>query len=804
MLKNYLRVAFRGLRRQKGYAAINVLGLALGLALCILIARYVIDEASYDRHHAHADRIVRVLTEEYNDSGDVVRVFPHQPMMSGPVLEEDVPEVEAAVRFLDGGGLVRLERTEEPTRQQMLFADPSVFEVFSFPLRAGDPESALASVDGVVLAAEVADALFGDADPLGQTVDLLFDVDYETVVVTGVAEPIPQTSSIQFDVLLPFASVRVRNPWLTATEGNWNHSSFYTYALLQPGTDVAALAPTLQAVRTSHAEPALEAGAQPGAGFRLQPLAEVHRDVSIPGGMTPPSDPRYSAILAAIALAVLLIACINYVTLALSRSARRGIEVGVRKTLGAQKGHIAAQFFAEAVLLCGAAFAIGLAMAHLALPLFNTLSGKAFALEYSIPAVAFLLGLLAITTFGAGGYPALVIARLNPKHALKSQLRLSGSGRFTQALVVLQFALSISFIVGTIVMVRQLDFVQSKSLGYNQEHVVVASTRGVDGLQVLDRLRSEIGSRSDIVGMTAMDMAFTGGHSVYGWGFDDRTIRAQAYNVDPQYLEVMEIELVGGRGFAEERASDPTEAVVINEALAREYGWTEANGWADAIGQTLEGLSEDEPRTVIGVVQDFHFRSLHEPIEPVMLRRVPTETLDNLLVRLAPGDLSASLAALDAAWAEALPEVPFSYTFLDDALARQYRAEQRWSRIVGWAAGIAIFVACLGLLGLAAITMQQRTKEVGVRKVLGASLSQVTVLLSRDFLRLVVVAFVLAVPLSVLAMNRWLQVFEYRIELGPVEFLLAGSLVLLVALATVSTQALRAATADPVRSLRSE
>ncbi|GAB5535837.1 MAG: ABC transporter permease [Rubricoccaceae bacterium] len=804
MFKNYLRIAFRSLRRQKGYAAINVLGLALGLALCMLIARYVIDEASYDRHHAHADRIVRVLTDDYNDDGDVTRTYPYQPFMSGPVLEEEVPEIVSAVRFLDGGALVRADAGEEPMSQRVLFADPSVFEVFSFPLRAGDPGSALARLDGVVLSSEMAERLFGDADALGQTVDLLFDEAYEPVVVMGVAEPIPQTSSVRFDVLLPFASVKVRNPWLKAADGNWNSSSFYTYALLQPNTDVSALAPTLQAVRTANAEPDLEAGAQPSAGFRLQPLAEVHRDVSIPGGMTPPSDPRYSTILAAIALAVLLIACINYVTLALSRSARRGVEVGVRKTLGAQKGHIAAHFFAEAVLLCGFAFALGLAMAHLALPVFNTLSGKALSLEYGIPTVAFLLGLLAITTFGAGGYPALVIARLNPTRALKSRLRLSGSGRFTQALVVLQFALSISFIVGTFVMVRQLDYVQSKSLGYNQEQVVVASTGGADGTQVLDRLRSELGSRTDILGMTAMDMPLTNGHSVYGWGYDDRTIRAQAYNVDPHYLDVMQITLVGGRGFEEDRPSDPTEAVVINEALAREYGWTEANHWANAIGQQLDGLDEDEPRTVIGVVQDFHFRSLHEPIEPVMLRRVPAETLDHVMVRLAPGDISTALDELGTAWADALPGAPFNYTFLDDALAQQYRAEQRWSRIVGWAAGIAIFVACLGLLGLAAITMQQRTKEVGVRKVLGASLSQVTVLLSRDFLGLVGVAFVLAVPLSVLAMNRWLQVFEYRIELGPVEFLAAGLLVLLVALATVSSQALRAATVDPVRALRSE
>ncbi len=797
MLKNYIVVALRALRRQPGFAAVNIVGLALALALCVLIYQYVLDEAGFDAFHANGDRIVRVVAETYTDGGETENASALTPMVMGPTFAAEMPDVEASVRFRQSRILTRrgLEDDGEAQDRTVLFADPSLFDVFSFDLEAGDAETALSRPDGVVLSAETAAELFGESNAMGETLEIRTREGYQTVTVVGVTAPVPANSSISFDILAPLTSASVYQPSVVDLEDDWNKSSLFTYALLRPGADLEAASRAATSVRATRMGDGNQASS---SGVRFQPLAEVHRDVRVENGMTPPSNPRYSLVLAGIAIAVLLIACINFVTLALSRTVRRGREVGVRKAIGADRGQIARQFMAEASLLCATAFAVGLGVSHLSLPMFNEMVGKSLEIVYDVPSLAAFAVLFVAATLGAGGYPALLLARLSPVMALRARRTVNTSGRLSQTLVVAQFALTIVFVVGAIGMARQMSYIQTKSLGYNHEQLVSIHTGGLDGALVLERLRNQLDSRADVRGLTGVDMMFTSGQSVFGWSHEERTIRAQAYTVDPQFLDVLEIEVADGRGFEAGRLADQDDAVVINQALAREYGWT------DPIGQTLDGLNPDEPRTVIGVVEDFHFRSLHEPIEPVMMRVRSAWPMDYVLVRLAPGDIPTSLDAVKTAWASAAPDIPFDYTFVDDALGRQYRAEQRWSQVVNASAGLAILIACFGLIGLVAFTVEQRRKEVGIRKSIGATDVQLTVLLSRDFLRLVLVGFVIAAPIAAVAMRRWLEAFEYRVDIGATPFVIAGALLLGIVALTVGAQAARAATADPVRALRSD
>jgi len=805
MLKHYLLVALRGLRRQKLYAFINVGGLAVGIALCALIGLYVRDELTFDRFHEHADRIVRLTQTRYAPDGSVEATHAYLPLPLGPALEADLPEVERAVRLMEQEAFVRRGTTALP--EQILFADVGFFDVFTFPLLKGDPATALADPGGIVLSEAAARVWFGGEDPMGRTLEVRLGDAYYEATVTGVAAPGPGNSSVRFDYLMPFAKLPEAFEWVRNNADRWNASSFFTFALLAEGASVGAAAARLPAFREKYipgeTERLREEGQWTGEGpareYGFQPLAAVHLDPSVEGGLVPPSDPRYSYILAAIALGILLIACINFTTLAIGRSAGRAKEIGVRKVVGAQRRQLLVQFWGEALLMSVLALAAGLVLARLALPTFNVLAGKDLHLDYlgDVRLAAGLLGLTLLVGLVAGSYPALMLSGLRPIETLRQRLRLGGANALTRSLVVVQFALSVFLICSTGVMLRQLHYLQTKNLGFNEDNLVVIPTQGEDGGALLGRLRTELGGRPDVLGVTGMSSAFTHGWSIEGWNVGGEEKTAYVYRVEPGFLDVMQMPLVAGRDFDPAMATDSTGAVLVNEAFVRDFGWVEP------LGQTVEGFY-DEP-AVVGVVRDVNFLSLHEAVAPmVLMLDAPGWNLNHLLVRLAPGDVPGALRAVEAAWARAAPDVPFQYTFLDDDLGQQYESEQRWSRIVGYAAGFAVLIACLGLFGLAALSVARRTKEVGIRKALGASVASVTLLLSKEFARLVLVAVVLAAPVAYLVMRRWLEGFAYHVGIGVGVFMLAGGLALLVALLTVSYQAVRAASSDPVEALRYE
>ncbi|HMB89888.1 MAG TPA: ABC transporter permease, partial [Rhodothermales bacterium] len=766
MLKNYLKITLRNLAKQKGYAFINIFGLAVGIAFCALIFLYVQDEWTFDRFHEKGDRIFRVTQQSFTAGEADPEQWVWQPMPLAAALKNDIPEIEETVMFLDRTAFVR--RGDQTFEEDLLFADPSVLDIFTFPLLRGDASTALSDINNIVLSETAAEKYFGDEDPLGQTLEVRFDDAFHSVLVTGVAQDVPGNASVQFDYLMPFGKLVDTFEWIRNRTDRWNASSFYVYALLQEGAteaSVEAKLPTFYASYRSERVEAMRAeGDWAGEGlppvYQLQPLTDVHLNPSVVGGLTAASDPTYSYILAGIALAILLIACINFTTLAIGRSAGRAREIGVRKVVGARRIQLMAQFWGEAVLMSVLALGAGIALAELFLPTFNTLATKDLHFDYlqSGATVAMLVGLVLVVGLLAGCYPALVLSGLRPIETLKQRLRLGGSNALSKSLVVVQFALSVFLIIGTMVMLRQIDYLQTKNLGYNQNHIVVIPTQRLPGDVLLPRFRQQLNGRLDILGITGMSSAFSQGWSREGWDYKGEEKSAYTYRVDSDFLKVLQTDLVAGRTFDPNLSTDSTQAVLVNEALVRDFGWDEP------VGQVLEGYYASP--TVVGVVEDLNFRSLHEAIDPMVLTLDPDWGIGDLLVRIAPNDIPATLDVLRETWAAAAPGVPFQYSFLDDDLAQQYESEQRWSRIVGYGAGFAVLIACLGLFGLAALSVTGRTKEIGIRKVLGASVTNVALLLSKDFAKLVLIGIALAAPMAYFVMQRWLEDFGYRIDLG--------------------------------------
>jgi putative ABC transport system permease protein len=809
MLQHYIKIALRSLREQKLYSFINVFGLALGIACCLLLGLFVTDEVTFDRMHAEGDRIFRLAHVSLAPDGTPDpdrKPSPYMPIPAGPALADEIPEVERSVRFKRSTLVVR--QGEQAAEERVVFADPAAFDMFTFTLR---PSSAnpLARQDGVVLSEAAARRYFGDADPVGQPFEVRFEGAFEPFFVTAVAA-VPNNSTVTFEVLLPFERSYDAFPWQESHRDGFMAFSLITYVQLREGSPIAAVEAKMPAFVEAHHGASFEwarehgywTGDGPSLAYAFQPLPAIHLDPGVGSGLTPPSNPLYAKILAAIALAVLLIACINFMTLAVGRSTSRAKEVGVRKTMGAHRRQLLGQFWGEALVMSTLGLGLGLSLAALFLPTFNDLTGKALSFGIvPLPVVAAtLLGLVLVTGLVAGSYPAVLLARLGPVELLKGRVRLGGSHAFARSLVVVQFALSIFLLAGTFVLSAQMRFLQSRDLGFDREQVAVLDVSEAGNGAALARFRTALAGNTAVTDLTGASISFGRGTSSTSFMHEGEEVSVVIYGVESDFVGTMGMELAAGRDFDPSLAADSTDAVLVNEALAR------ALGLADPVGERIPEImwnGFDTPE-IVGVVRDFNFRSLHQAVEPALLMLYAPEDIGVGLARLAPGRTRDGLDALEAAWAEIAPGLPFDAGFLDDDLAALYESEARWAGIVRWATLFALAVACLGLFGLASLTVAQRTKEIGIRKVLGASVGSIAVLLSRGFAALVGVAVLTAAPLAWLAAERWLEEFAYRMELGPALFLLAGGLAFTVALITVSAQALRAATTDPVRSLRHE
>ena len=796
MFRSYITIALRNLWRNKLYSLLNIGVLALGMACCLLIAVFVYDEWSHDRFHRNFDHIYRVIEKQKQPEGIFdVAVTP------GPLaaeLSKNFPEVEQTLRLGQWSGLITHgSRSVEP--ESMLIADPTIFSLFSFPLVAGTPAAVFRNPDEIILTEATAERLFG-ADwrrkkVMGQSIT--FNKAH-TLTLVGIARNPPRQSHIQFEVLLPFKWLESNDEW----SSKWNSNSYHTYVQLRPGTehDAAAFGNKITDLLKSY-------GGSEQTQLLLQPLSDVYLISRFSFGTDwgKRSDIRYIRIFAAVGLIVLLTAVINFINLATARTSQRAKEVGIRKTVGARRWSVVGQFMLESLLMAVISVFMAIFLAEVLLPLFNNLSDKALQLPYGQP--AFWLAMTALTagvTLLTGLYPAWFLSSFRPIRVLKGVFDVRTGRSFRQWLVVGQFVLSIVLIVGTLFIYSQLFYIQSRRLGFDQSQLLYVRLKGDMRANAM-LFKSEVEKLAGVAQASAASSTLVEvlNSSLVTWEGQPAgdEFHITHMNVDADFLPTTGLALVAGRNFSTQITSDTSSTMgtyLINETAARRMGWS----LESALGKKINFWGADGK--VIGVLKDFHFRSLHVAIEPFILRFQPKNYYFNLLVKTQPGGVQRTLADISSLYRKLDPDHPISYGFVDQDLAAQYMAEQRTGRIILSFAVLTILVASLGLFGLATFTAEQRTKEIGIRKVLGASVASVVGLLSRDFMRLVVIAFVIAVPIAWYAIHLWLQHFSFRIDIGWWYFATAGVLALGVALLPVGYQAIKAALANPANSLKSE
>jgi predicted permease len=787
MFSNYLKIALRNFKRHKGYSFLNVAGLAFGMACSILILLWVRDETSYDRFHANADDICRVLQQVKFSDHEATWAITQGPL--GPGLEKDFPEIVRSVRFKSLRFQVR--QGDVWVSETVWLADPSIFETFTFPLAAGDPATALSDIHSIILSENTAAKYFPDGDVLGRTLRVDDRFDFR---VTGVMKTIPRNSHLQFDFLVPFAFGREIN----LTVDQWNNSTFTTYVQLRKGTSAAAA--TAKVAGYLGDKPTVEKGTR----LALQPLKRIHLYSNYEFD-APHGDVRYVRIFSLVAFSILLIACINFMNLTTARSAGRAREVGMRKVSGARRADIVGQFYGESVLLILVALALGLALVKLLLPAFNNLAAKELTLDlFGSPGlIAGLAGLALATAIIAGSYPAFFLSAFRPALVLKAAPSSGARGRaFRRALVVVQFSLTILLVICTVFVSGQLDYMRNSKLGYDKENVVYMTMRG-DMQKNFEAVKTELLRNPGVLGVAAGEMVPTYGYtfsnSLWTWEGQspDDEILVRAGSVGEGYLEVLGVEMAQGRAFVREPDPEKRPALIINEEAAR------VMKMKDPVGQWLGGRGSDFKGTIVGVVKDYHFTPLRRKIEPLVLLYYPPDC-DMIVARLKAGDVPRTLGEIERVWKKFAPGFPFRFNFLDEALDDLYRSEERTGTIIGYFAFLAVVVSCLGLFGLASFTAERRTKEIGIRKVLGATGPTIAWLFSREFSRWVLAANVIAWPAAYFAVSKWLEGYPYRISIGPGPFLLAGALALAVAALTIGYHSVRAARAKPAGALRYE
>lgn len=786
MLTTYIRVAYRNVRKHATYSFINVAGLALGLAVCLLIGLYVHHEWSYDRFHEASDQLYRLATETRSDA---VRQRALTGITLAPTLRTQVPEVETATRLAPHTATVRHNNQTFP-EQRIILADSTFFDLFSFPLLRGVPETALVAPHSLVLTQRAAERFFGEVNPVGQTLDATFFGQTATYTITGVAATPPSNSHIQFDGLRSFTTIE--DP----------HSPprgfMFTYAKLRLDARLGDMPAQLDSVVVG----LFGREALAGMSYFLQPVPDIHLHSTLSNDFHAGQSAEIIYIIAAIGFFILLIATINFVNLSTARSSERAREVGVRKTLGAHRGGLMGQFLTESVLLTLVAVVLALVLAILLLPLFTSLTPVDFQasdlLSAPVLRVMLLLGIVVGTL--AGLYPAVVLSGFKPVRVLKGRvLPTRGNARFRQTLVVVQFTITIAILSTTTIALQQLDYIQTKDLGFERDYIVgVAAPEGAAQVRRFTNAFAAIPGVQDLSAVSSARIGTAGQRYLQHPQFDTAFVQINFQSVDAEYTQMLDMKLAAGRHFSPEIASDSTTGALLNESAVRALGWATPE---EAVGQTI-GFGRTQ-WTVVGVVADYHYQSLHRPIEPLLLQWRPGG-LRQVLVRIQPNQLTPTLAALETVWNQQVQDRPFEVRFLDDQLAMLYQNDRRQSRIFGAFAGMAILIAGLGVFGLAAFAATRRTKEVGIRKVLGASVPSLLGLFAKEFIKLIVLAALVSAPLAYLVMQQWLHNFAYRVEVGVDAFIFPALLALAIALVTVSVQSLKAALANPIEALRYE
>jgi predicted permease len=789
MFKNYIKIALRNIKKHKGYSFINIAGLAIGMACCILILLWVQDELGYDLFHKNRRELYRVYTEvQYTDGR--TNLFTQSYFPLARILKEECPDVVDAVRYASRSMLLIKHGDKSFADDNFGFADSSFFKMFTFPFVKGNPETALSDKFSVVITEEMSKKYFGNDDPIGKTLNVNNQFD---VQVTGVIENVPHNSSLKFDFLLPYTLYWGPN-W--AESNSWGGNPLETYVLLPKDALAEDAARKITDIKDKHDPPS----ATERVRLDLQPLSRIHLYALGGGGLI-----RYVYIFSIIACFVLVIACINFMNLSTAKAGTRASEVGMRKVVGAGKTDLIKQFFGESVVLSFIALIGAILIVEIMLPAFNNLSGKRLSLDPS-GNITIILGLMGITLFVgilSGSYPALFLSSFQPVKVLKGSFG-SGSQRslFRKILVVSQFTLSIFLIIGTIIIYKQLDYIKNRDLGYDKEHLVFVYMQG-ELKAKYESAKSELLRNSDILKVTrSLQLPSNIASTVSALDWEgknpDEKVSMNWDIVDFGYFETLKMDIVQGRSFSREFATDVSEAYIVNEEAVK------LMGMESPVGKRLSVFRNEGK--IIGVVKNFNFKSLHHKIRPFVYMMNPNwiSMMDCMFIRIAPDNISATVKYIESTCKKINPAYPLRYRFFDEWLERLYRNEQRMGKIVGYFTFLAIAISCLGLFGMASFMTEQRTKEIGIRKVLGAPVSRIILLLSADFTKWVLAANIIAWPLAYFAISKWLENFAYRTNLNMSIFVLSGVLALVTALLTVSYQTLKAALANPVESLRHE
>ena len=796
MIRNYLKIALRNIRKHKGYSLINIAGFAIGMACCLLILSYVRQELSYDRYHRDLDRLFRVAIDIRTQTSN--RVFAPICPMAGPTLKADFPQVEYSARVLRAGG--RLVKRDEVFFYEDLFmwADKELFEILTIPFIQGDPREALSQPQSLVISDRMARKYFGSDDPLGETLNIN-SRDYR---ITGIVQDPPENTHLKYDLIASLISLA---DWEEMT--NWHSTMFLTYIKLMSNVDAMEFEPQMTHLADTYIKQLLDKWGEEYRFF-LQPLAGIHLHSNIRYEAEPPGNPDYIYILSIVGFVILMIAGFNFMNLSTVRAANRANEVGMRKVVGAHKPQLVSQFLGESLLLAFISLGLALILARFAIPFLNDWIGTSLDFGTLLHPAVLLILLLGGTVVGlaAGMYPAFVLSGFKPVSALKGTrgARFKGLAMRT-VLVVLQFAISVTLIVGTLTMYRQFRFMKNQHLGFDKEQKLVLPLRG--GITIAENFETvkEVFSRHPaIIGATVSSSVPGRGVSNFGVslvGEEDRMNQSMFHlYFDHDFIPEYGIKIVAGRAFQKEMSTDIRGAFLINRAAVQALGWRRPE---EALGKRIQTGYGGRINPIIGVTEDFHYRGLQSKVEPLIMEYMP-DMFWSVTLSMDISDIPATMAAVEAAWKTLFPGNPFEHFFLDTDFDRQYQADEQVGRIFGIFTYLGLFVACLGLLGLASFTAGSRTKEIGIRKVLGASVGGIIVMLSRQFTRWVLIANLIAWPLAYYAMNTWLDNFAFRTGIGIWTFILSGALALAIALLIVSYQSFRAATADPVESLRYE
>jgi putative ABC transport system permease protein len=803
MFLNYLKIALRNLKKNKGYSFINIFGLAVGIACCIIILLFIQNELSYDKYNKNFDRIYRVRLSARISNSELNTATSCAPC--GPTFVSEIPEVENFTRIRNYGFPVVRYKDKAFSEEKFFWVDSSFFDVFTVRFIEGNPETALGEPNSVVITKSIAKKYFGSEDPMGKILNADRRRDY---IVTGVIDDFPVNSSFHFDFLSSLSTYRVQN------DLTWLSNNYYTYILVRSGTNFKDVNKKIYDVSKEHIGPELykilgitydqmiKGGSR--YNFVLQPFGDIHLKSHLSGEIEPTSDISYIYIFSIIALAILMIACINFTNLTTARSSSRAKEVGIRKTLGSNQALLIRQFLTETILMSFMAMIFALLLVELFLPTFNFIANKHLTLQifsnyYSIPLlVLFVL----FVGFIAGSYPAFVLSSLIPVKVLRGKLqRSSNKSLLRNFLVILQFSISIMLIVGTFIVESQLSFIQNKKLGFNRNQILIVKKSDDIGkdIQSFEYDIAQLSSINNVSNSTSIP-----GENFSDTGFKredagpDEVHDIKVLRTDYNFINTYQIKMKERRFFSRDFGSD-TMAVVLNEEAVKTIGLK------NPVGKNLVRLGDNVKYKIIGVTDNFNFESLHQKIEPLVISLFrPNDFGRFVSIRFVPENAKSTIENISSIWHKYAGNQAFEYSFFNDDFAKLYSSEERTGQIFSIFSVLAIFIACLGLLGLAAYTAEQRTKEIGIRKVLGATVPEIIFMLTKEFTKWILIANIIAWPVAYFFMNGWLENFAYRISFNIWIFILSGVSALLIAVITVSYQAIKAATANPVDALKYE